>query len=469
MDVPKNIQPECFSVQGGGDATLPGITDARLMLETRGDVGTLFVTTRQAINEPVLQVTLAAACADLLKRDYVLLLDPPSGFEPATVAAHPETGAASERSTSKVSATRSSRRRGAAHRAPVRSAKSIQTARSGGAAAPVPRANSRPTGSRLVLSGGRYRPDPAVDAALGLRLDMSLPDLARPRPPAGLNPTDLSDENTALNHKLAHLETQLIELQKRNNDLEAARARRPEPTPKASNEKAPWSRYLIIFGLLAGGVALSFGLRRRTRASVSGGVHEPWIPPAPLQGPEAPSIPTPDTQKKEKIAVSRPPASAGPAVFSQSPSSKGTEVKEDILDQAEVYMAHGHANLAVHLLQEHLRQAPTESPVPWLLLLDLLKRDGLEAEYRETSIACQSHFNVNLSAPPAVTHTPDGSSIEAYPHIAAHLQKVWGSREAVEFLTDLVYDHRGGTRQGFDPDTYREIVMLRTIAQEYGA
>ena len=30
----------------------------------------------------------------------------------------------------------------------------------------------------------------------------------------------------------------------------------------------------------------------------------------------------------------------------------------------------------------------------------------------------------------------------------------------------LIYDHRGGTRMGFEPGAYREILLLRAIAQD---
>ena len=34
------------------------------------------------------------------------------------------------------------------------------------------------------------------------------------------------------------------------------------------------------------------------------------------------------------------------------------------------------------------------------------------------------------------------------------------------FFNDLIYDHRGGTRIGFEPGAYRDILLLRTIAQD---
>jgi len=52
-----------------------------------------------------------------------------------------------------------------------------------------------------------------ANSAFALKLDTNLPDLT-PTRPAGLTDTELSDENTALTHKLAHLESQLAALAK---------------------------------------------------------------------------------------------------------------------------------------------------------------------------------------------------------------------------------------------------------------
>jgi hypothetical protein len=154
------------------------------------------------------------------------------------------------------------------------------------------------------------------------------------------------------------------------------------------------------------------------------------------------------------------------AEIPQPPREEDTEVKEDILDQAEVFMAHGHSDLAAHLLQEHLRDAPTESPVPWLLLLDLLHRIGDSAAYAAASTECRRYFNINLGSHPVAGDGETGKGLEAYPHLLEQLQHEWNSPTIGGFFNDLIYDHRGGTRLGFEPDAYRDILLLRAIAQQ---
>jgi hypothetical protein len=294
------------------------------------------------------------------------------------------------------------------------------------------------------------------------------------------NLRQLQEDNAALNHRLANLEAELAALQKQNQALDrerllaAAPVAAPPPTPVVND--TPWSRYLIALAVLAAGLALALGLRRQstpqkaaaraaaTRAEKVAPIHTPSAVLTPAQDEAARPMPAYSEATAGELSAPTPLPFNSPRF---QISNEGTELKEDILDQAEVFMAHGHSSLAIHLLQEHLRDAPTESPVPWLLLLDLLKRDGLDADYKDACLECQTHFNVNLSAPPAAAPTPEGGSIEAYPHVAARLQSLWGTPAAIDFLTDLVYDHRGGTRLGFDSGTYREIVLLRSMALEF--
>ena len=461
LDAPKGLEADCFSLRGGNDAQLPDAGNARIALEHRKGETMLVIASPQTINDPVLLFAVVSECADRLRRDYVVLLDPPPVNEPVTV---PVEQVASEPATPRQNLLAGQSPRA---RTQARTSARLQLAQAG---TPRPVASRhrrearKPADSRLILSRGHYTHSDAVDAPMALRLEFSLPDLSRPRPQQALASNDLSDENTALTRKLAHLETQIATLQKLNSGLEAARAHPAvaQPVPKTRDEPSQWQIYLLGLGLLAGGVALAAWLRRRGRHIVLEAESALWAPPMP---PEERASPEVHIEPESVPAASRIVVPRAPN-FSQSPQAEGTEVKEDILDQAEVYVAHGHANLAIHLLQEHLREAPTESPVPWLLLLDLLKRDGLEADYTETCGECQRHFNVNLSAS-SVSKTEDSSGIESYPHVLAQLEKVWGKPEAEVFLNDLIYDHRGGTRLGFEPGAYRDIVLLRTIAQEH--
>ncbi|MFN3750207.1 MAG: FimV family protein [Thiobacillus sp.] len=437
---------DCFRLLPA-DGAVAAPVHPRLTLEPAGSDALLHLRTRQPIVDPILQFTLAFDCGAALRRDYALLLDPPGLAEAAVVAdaspATPPTPAA---------APATAQERVRPRRAPRLATPAILPR----LASPHAVAPASPASPRLVLSGRRMAGQ--RDAAFALKLDTSLPDLDRPPPP--LNETELSDENTALTRKLAHLEAQLVELQQRNAELEARRAAPPAAPPPAAPATPIWPWALLGLGLLTGGVALAAGLRRRRQPQTADySLVDDWTVPAAI--PEVPAA-----VQSEPAA---PPVTARMAEIPQPVREEATEVRDDILDQAEVYMAHGHSELAVHLLQEHLRASPTESPVPWLLLLELLQRDGDLAGYAAAAAECRKHFNIALADLPDANQPDTSAGLEAYPHLLDRLAEVWRTPEVDAFFDGLILDHRGGTRMGFSPAAYREILLLRAIAQDIRA
>jgi len=324
-------------------------------------------------------------------------------------------------------------------------------------AAPRPQAVPAAAAPRLVLSGKRELPRATGIATPG-QADAGPPDQAHAHA-ATLNATELSDENTALIRKLAHLEAQLAALQRRHAELEARRAAAPATAaPLPPERPAQWPLYLLAIGLLGGG-ALAAWRRRPRRIQAALADDAAWmrsdtgtLKTLSEMTLTPPAKPEPVSQRMPEIA---PP-----------PPAAGTEVKEDLLDQAEVFMAHGHGELAVHLLQEHLRAAPGESPVPWLLLLDLLHREGDTAGYAAASAECRRYFNINLTGHPVSQDNEQSQGLEAYPHLLEQMVKAWSTPDIGAFFHDLIYDNRGGTRMGFEPGAYRDILLLREISQQ---
>ncbi len=441
------LTADCFHV--GNDGSLSPLQQPQLSLTRTGDQVTLHIRTPQAINDPIAQFVLVADCESRLQRDYVVLLDPPplvavAVADPAARSAAPASDRAGD--AAQEPATRT-------HRAPARKT--------------TPRA--QPASSPHLVLSGRHRTAPEQARAFALRFDTNLPDPTR-APEEPLTATELSDENTALTHKLAHLETQLAALQQRNAELEALqRTPAPASAPPPVPETPQWPLYLLaLVALVASLGLLVLWMRRRGQAAADTVLPDvlAWTPPPePAADSGVDGMPASDAPHAlhavhahpERIAEIPPPPT----------QAEGTEIKEDILDQAEVFMAHGHGDLAIHLLQEHLREAPTESPVPWLLLLDLLHRAGDTAGYATASAECRRYFNVNLSGHPiSQDGNEPGPGLEAYPHLLEKLVHVWNTAEVTAFFEDLIYDKRGGTRVGFEPSAYRDILLLRDISQQ---
>ena len=454
LDATPKVDADCFSLGTGAGSIAPPLR-AQLNIEQSGGQTVLHIRTPQPVHDPVAQFVVVSDCEARLQREYVVLLDPPALALPAVGSESPA-----------VAPTAS---------VPIAAPVPHATPRAKRVAAPArQRATSRPqaparAAPRLVLSG-RHGTGRTDDRLFALRLDTNLPDLTQPRPDS-LTATELSDENTALTRKLAHLQSQLTALQLRNAELEAKRtvaspaAATAAVTPPSPVQTPQWPLYLLGIGLLSGGGALAAWLHRRSHRRLSSGMPDdmPW-----------PQLDT-EAIRAQPAAVSQPTLSPAPerepepermTDFSQPTQTESTEVKDDILDQAEVYVAHGHAVLAIHLLQEHLRDAPTESPVPWMLLLDLLHREGDIEGYAAASAECRRHFNVNFSDHPVSQDSEQGRGLEAYPHLIEQLVTVWNSPELDAFFNELIYDQRGGTRMGFEPAAYRDILLLRAIARD---
>lgn len=446
LGAPTELDTDCFRIDPAGEG-IAAPTRVQLRIERSGAQTLLHIRTSQAMNDPVAQFVLAAECETRLQREYVVLLDPPAlapDLSTETPSAEAQPGVGTPGATAMASARPRPATLPSAHPVATTPRKPAIKSKSG----------STP---RLILSG-RHRLAAESDPRFSLKLDTSLPDPAQASADA-LTATELSDENTALTRKLAHLEAQLAALHKRNAELEAQRAAMTAPPPMPAAPQ--WPLYLLAIGLVGSAAGLVAWMRRRRHAQPDTVLPDVlgWTPPGDAPPEQGDAMPTTDSlhAAPTRIADVPPP----PA------QDEGTEVKEDILDQAEVFMAHGHGDLAVHLLQEHLREAPTESPVPWLLLLDLLHRAGDTAGYAAASTECRRYFNVNLSGHPiSQDGNEPGLGLEAYPHLLEKLVHVWNTPEINAFFEDLIYDKRGGTRVGFEPGAYRDILLLRDIAHQ---
>lgn len=447
----------CFSVDSGAERFAP-LPRLRLSLVRTGERAVLHVRTPQSVNDPIMQFVLSSDCQARLRREYVVLLDPPAEAESGVPLV-----TADAQDTPRIEADSAPNTTPPPRTAPRVAQAKPATARNASRRAPVHTAAANTGTPRLILSGRARGRNPA----LALKYDLTLPDLTRPRPD-DLDPVSLSDENTALNRKLSYLESQLVALHKRNAELDAQLARTRSASSTPIPERAPaqppqWPFYLLVVGLLASGGLLALWLRNRSRAAP-----EPeYAPPEPLpaslahlkmEGSES-IAPGPGRSASIVERTDDRLQDAGPP-----DAAEMTEVKDDILDQAEVYLAHGHSDLAIHMLQEHLRAEPNESPIPWLLLLDLLHRAGDHEGYAAASTECRRYFNINLGSHPPSPPNAEDQGLEAYPHLLEQLVRIWDLPERENFFDGLIHDDRGGTRIGFEQGAYRDILLLRAIA-----
>lgn len=499
MEVPKALNAGCFRVMHSADNYSATALSANILLrEDETGSASLSIKSYQALESPIVYLTLITDCENQIAREYVLLLDPPSLYEPNIEEALPaasvvgiqappnngpnqiksQDGQSSKQTTNPtqpqtipVESVISRKKPVIKNRKENRHISSSNPEPAPAPEAPVKTDLNKP---RLVVSGAEYIRPEFFDSPLQLQMSLGLNDWPANEIQA-LSPDEISDEVTAMTNKMAYLESQMTALQKRNLELENMRTQAAMQRIDEA-ESSHWMS-LLLYALITLLVIVLIGiaewLRRRNsqhQLAAEVAIWEELAPTAKLQDiglQEQPDFEAESSSNYVRKFSDIPNPMSRQPVFQSANDDEGmgATVNEDILEQAEVFVAHGRANLAVVLLQDHLREFPSISPAPWLMLLDLLKRDNQSAEYKAATQDCQRHFNVAIEDydDPLLE---DDSSIEDFPRIKEQLEQVWGTMDTLPFLDDLIFNRRLEARQGFERNAYLEFMLLRSIAHD---
>jgi len=126
---------------------------------------------------------------------------------------------------------------------------------------------------------------------------------------------------------------------------------------------------------------------------------------------------------------------------------------------AETLTEMGAYEPAIVLLTRHIRETERPAPPAWLVLFDLYARTQRFRQY--TALAEGFHALFNAAAPSwDALHTEQHKQLEDYPELIGKVQRLWGLPTCRAFLESLLYDDRGGVRQGFMINAYRDILLL---------
>lgn len=465
-----------------------------------GGNASLTLTSNKVINEPILNLSVAVGCDSVIMRDYVLLLDPPASLlgqetvintvENTVVVQKIDNTA--KKSTAKIvapnraSKNKVQKKKRSAKKANTKShrkatAKPLKkTTPANKQIAPVKqKLNNQP---RLSISGGINIP---TSHNRGLRLDKQL--RFQPDPNAIINSdnTDIADEVTVMNNRLAHLQAQITKLQKQNAELTTDNRLKSAQLSKATASKINASSFIPFLGagllLIAGYIGFSW-LRRRQMQVQEHHTDAIWIDTSHKASDQELIDPI-KVESEEEIfsdvdfgintsTEQEPTAASMKSTFESTKTEEAHIVLEDeqhfsVLDHADVFLSHGRATLAIQLLQNHLLEHPKQSVTIWLFLLDLLAKENLESLYEETAADCKLHFNVKI---PKFSNQESSSneSLEDFPHLAQGLQDVWNTPAATVYLEDLIYNNRLEPRAGLSKVLIEELLLLKTMAQENG-
>ena len=502
----------CFSVLPN-DAEPNQLNTAQLSLsEVVKDEAVLNVVSYQVINEPIVNVSIQAGCGANVRRDYVILLDPPPARERSDqVVFVPENNALSDEKPNTAVKKSSKASKETAQTEPqafyandekpaqkpkkskkakvaesalndvsVGGAKGVGVSDGNVALKLTPKTNDVQSPSaandnpRLSISkGGQHD---ALISALSMDKQLHFTPQNAPLPLDA--EIAVQDEATVLANRLMHLEKQINVLSLSNKKLRlennAMTAELSEA--KAWNNRFDWLGYIIGGGLLMSSIVLADKWRRQRQLDA--------LEYAELSMQNASSLDEGADLFKEHLEIKHIDHAETtmfeteeheeeplPVIaFNDEPEQAPFLIEDyeesdhNILDHADVFLSHGRTSLAIQLLQNHLLEYPKQSVTVWMFLLDLLSKEHMQAAYEQTARECQEHFNVRISEFND-NETSERHNFEDYPRLISGLEQAWGTPAALTYLEELVYNSRLETRVGFEKNVLEELLLLKEIAK----
>lgn len=474
----EELAGECFRLVAA-ERDLDGIPQAlfgRVALERTGESARLVVTHARPVQDPVLRLTIEVGCDAGVRREFTLLMDPPVIDVPvASVESEP-----APVTTASVPAARERRR--SAEGAPATTVPSARQGRAAGA--PKARKPAPAKGSSASKAPARRPPSASETEGPRLKVSRATPG-ATPAAAATETPTEqqvqaqqdlanaLEAETVVLRQRVAELSALVDRMQEQVRAQEAAQ-RAADEAAKAAEEAArasPWTKALrwweanwtpivLIVGLpllLAGGL-----LWKRRRDALHAGAWQIGGGPSHRFEETAVLADLPPTPRASTTGQARTPG----ATRQMGAGANALAVSElsQITEEARVYVALGHADRAMNVLREHVRQVPRSVPAAWLMLLDLYHTHGRRQEFRQ--LAEEFHLRCNVQAPtwesyPVRAH--DAAGLDEYPHVAKRIVGLWRLPECRDYLDRLLHDNREGRRNGFSLAAYGDILTLLQI------
>lgn len=497
----KKMDGSCFSVNSNA---ANAISDVKFKLNRlANDEGVLTITSKSAVLEPIASLTIVSNCDTTFARQYDLLIDPANltnnvastqDFTNSYAASTSVTALNLVESASNSTQEVSANVKGSTNTQPKRTAKSNSTVKSSTKVSTpnISVAKSTPAATttknvvaeaqpRLTISGSSFFNNSLEPAVVKLKFDKSINTSRESNPNAYAEEAAFSDEITVMNNRLAHLDKQLNTLRVQNTSLKNANLASNTQIEEIKKE----NDFLRVLSFFFGGALLASSYffidwyRRRTTAAKAQKEQALW---EALEGDfkendpvEVPAFAkdkddTLEVSSHAKVEVTNKdefsedsPTHVFSSIYSHS-DSDFVEEDTNVLDDAKLFLSHGRVGLAIQLLQSHLIDFPRESAENWLLLLDLLAKEGRQEEFETAANECEKYFNVDI--PKFSQNTEPAGGIESYERISLDLQKVWGTAEATNFLDNLIHNARNEPREGFNKELFEELVLLREIAEE---
>ncbi|MFA5172420.1 MAG: hypothetical protein WC426_12730 [Sulfuriferula sp.] len=461
----------CFALVGPGrdDSGVPSITKAKLTLQHRDDTAFLRLTTSYAINDPVVAFAIESRCIGVVKREYMVLLDMVSPVE-APVA--PEVTLTN--SAVKVTAT------------PPRANKSHTPHIKSTAQAPAHHISS--VSDQIVTTTPALRLSTDLQWLPGQHqlTTEQLSDLKRMRGKLSIDAggdtstvDDLRDDIVATQKQLAQAKQELAQIRSQTAQAHQVPDRAQNPhMQNPATKPAFWPAISMWVWILVAGlvIALLAYLFRRQRKLPDFNQVATAYEPGSITQPHAAT----DSHAATSAVVDAGDDLGNDFFLGELPGQTMLGSKTDmakmasdslsvsnlmrVTEEAEVFLELGYPDRAIKVLTDDIATHPRSRPAVWLMLLGIYRQQENRPAFDEALVAFNADFN--LASPTwddIAQPEQEGEGLFAMPHVLSKIVTLWPSHECHDYLSELLYDDRQGTRQGFRLDVYRDIIWLREV------
>jgi len=386
------------------------------------------------------------------------------------------TAAAPRPSAASAVARKPARATVAAAEPPTAAAPTVAAGARGGAAPPRPAAS----GPRLQLDPLEpvARAGPAASAAAAvqeaqLRVAAMAASAAMAEQAASValaNAASAAERMRALEQGLEKLR---VDIERDREQSAALRVKLAQA--ENSGRLTPWlGAGMLVLAALA--LWLWLRMRRLQReqqaawwAATRGAGKPPVNPPTlhPMTLP--PQVAPPPLVRPEATVTVKPAAPLKPAfrdsLFTSQQEPRDVSIEEliDLEQQAEFFVVLGQDDAAIDLLMGHIRSSGGTSPLPYLKLLEIYRRQGDRESYERTRERFNHRFNAY--APDWDFDLQHGRSLDEYPSVMQRLVERWREPlDAMAELEALMFRRDGG--ELFELPAYREVLFLYSMARD---
>jgi pilus assembly protein FimV len=447
-----NAESGCFKAS---IVSLDGASVSAIRAKVDAPTSTVVLTSGTAISEPAIMLQLAYQCAPQIRREYPILLDPPTSASAAAPVASSrrvpapaeEPALAMPRNATDVASVAEPKKKRNHVAAPV-----VEDGQQQLAAAPTeavavkPKAEKKPVdksvdkvnekssqkrGKNVLRIGGDDNPVSLLpNGEMRLAMSYSLNGMqgvdapSAPATGAAEGAASIPDAGiVVVDAELQTLQEKIRQLETRTDSLRRLNAQQQAALDAAHKKEVNSDSWMVVYYVLLAGVISAIGwLIWRMRQLRSELDHSSWheILPQYEEEDERENEPAhadmspihPFTADVPPQAATTP-SSSGNAKPPAKPVVKADESNdidypfmtrlqskmidaEEILDeiqQAEFWMYMNQPLRAIEILESHHRETRPSSPLPWLYLFDLYRAVGDKAKYDALGLRFKAVFN----------------------------------------------------------------------------